>query len=484
MQALKQLLELPEAAIDRELCRRSLIDFVEAAWHLHHPRTEFLRSWHHDAICEHLEGVTAGEIQRLIINVPPGCTKSFIVSVYWPAWTWTHSPERQFLCASYSGELSTRDTRRSRTVLQSPWYQRRWGDVFSFSGDQNRKTRFDNDRAGFRIATSVGGSVTGERADVLILDDPHKTEEELSEARRATDLGWLDSTWSTRHNDERTSADVVVMQRLHEEDATGHLLEQWEDVVHLRLPMEYEPEAACVTDTGFGDPREEPGELLHPERFDRESVARLKRRLGSYGSAGQLQQDPAPTEGGILKKHWWRFHRFEMPEFDQLIQSWDMAFKGTDTSDYVVGQVWGRIGADKYLLDQVRRQMEFTDACRAVVRLTEKWPKATLKLVEDKANGPAVMSVLKQTVGGLVPYDPGERDKPARYRAVSPQIEAGNVYLPHPDISGYEWVEAFVEECARAPRGSHDDQADAMAQALDRLESASRSDEDAEFVMV
>lgn len=471
------LLSLPDAAIDRELCRRSLREFVRGAWEVLHPNTDLRWNWHHDLLCDRLERVTSGEIQQLIVNVPPGFTKSLTVSVFWPAWVWTRDPSRQFMAASYSGELSTRDTRRCRQVIKSDWYQRRWGDLFDFEGDEDRKTRFENDRAGFRIATSVGGSVTGERADVLILDDPHKTEEELSEARLSSDLGWLDSTWSTRHNDPRESADVVVMQRLHQEDATGHLLSQWDEVEHLCLPMEYEPDHPhhCPE-----DPRTEEGELLHPERFDRESVETLKRRLGSYGSSGQLQQRPSPAEGGIIKRGWWQFHRFDVPAFDQLIQSWDMAFKGKETSDYVVGQVWGRVGSDKFLLDQRREKLEFTDAIEAVLEMTRKWPKATAKYVEDKANGPAVMSALSGEVSGLIPYDPGERSKAARYRAVSPQIEAGDVHLPHPDE--FPWVEAFIEECARAPNGAHDDQADAMAQALDVLEAEVGADSDFAFV--
>jgi predicted phage terminase large subunit-like protein len=206
--------------------------------------------------------------------------------------------------------------------------------------------------------------------------------------------------------------------------------------------------------------------LLWPERFGQEEVEALKRTMGSYAAAGQLQQRPAPAAGGILKRHWWKFYREAPRPFSEVIQSWDCAFKDTRTSDFVVGQVWGRHGADKYLLDQVRGRMDCPATIQAVKRLSEKWPQTQAKLVEDKANGPAVIATLKHEIVGLIAVNP-EGGKEVRAHAVSPQIEAGNVYLPDPTIA--PWIGGFLDECAAFPNGAYDDQVDAMSQALVRL---------------
>jgi predicted phage terminase large subunit-like protein len=205
---------------------------------------------------------------------------------------------------------------------------------------------------------------------------------------------------------------------------------------------------------------------LWPERFGAEEIERLKRTLGSYAAAGQLQQRPSPAEGGVLKRHWWKFYREAPRSFDEVIQSWDCSFKDTNTADYVVGQVWGRKGADKYLLDQVRCRMDCPATIQAVRRLSEKWPQAKAKLVEDKANGSAVIAMLKHEVDGLIAVNP-EGGKESRVNAVTPQIEAGNVYLPEATLAS--WVGAFIDECAAFPHGAFDDQVDAMTQALVRL---------------
>jgi predicted phage terminase large subunit-like protein len=257
---------------------------------------------------------------------------------------------------------------------------------------------------------------------------------------------------------------VIVMQRVHENDLAGHVVQQG-GYEELKLPAEYEghKQLTCI---GWKDPRTESGELLWPERFGAEEIERLKRTLGSYAAAGQLQQRPSPAEGGVLKRHWWKFYREAPRPFSEVIQSWDCAFKDTRTSDFVVGQVWGRHGADKYLLDQVRGRMDCPATIQAVKRLSEKWPQAHAKLVEDKANGPAVIATLKHEIVGLIAVNP-EGGKEVRAHAVSPQIEAGNVYLPDATIA--PWIGGFIDECAAFPNGAYDDQVDAMSQALVRL---------------
>ena len=450
--------------VDQELAARGLREFVRQAWPVVEPATEFVSGWHLDAICEHLEAVTRGQIHRLLISVPPRHMKSLAVSVFWPCWEWITHPERRWLFCSYAAGLAIRDSVKCRRMVESPWYRRRWLDRFVLTSDQNEKSRFENDKAGYRIAIGVGGAATGEGGDRVVVDDPHNVREAESEIVRQSVLDWWDQVMSTRLNDPKRGAMVIVMQRVHENDLAGHVLQQG-GYEELKLPAEYEG-SQQVTSIGWRDPRTEPGELLWPERFGQEEVEALKRTMGSYAAAGQLQQRPAPAAGGILKRHWWKFYGEAPRPCSEVIQSWDCAFKDTRTSDFVVGQVWGRHGADKYLLDQVRGRMDCPATIQAVKRLSEKWPQTQAKLVEDKANGPAVIATLKHEIVGLIAVNP-EGGKEVRAHAVSPQIEAGNVYLPDPTIA--PWIGGFLDECAAFPNGAYDDQVDAMSQALVRL---------------
>jgi predicted phage terminase large subunit-like protein len=477
--------------IDSEFATRRLGEFVRQAWAVVEPSTPFVPGWHIDAIIEHLEAVTRGDIRQLLINVPPRHMKSLLVSVLWPAWEWTQHPERRWLYSSYAASLSIRDSVKCRTLIESRWYQRFWGDRYALASDQNTKTRFDNNRSGYRIATSVEGAATGEGGDRIVCDDPHNVQEAESDAIRKSTLDWFDVVMSTRVNDPRTAAKVVVMQRCHQRDLSGHLLAQggWE---HLRLPAEFE-EPKCVTSIDWTDPRTQPGELLWPERFGPKEIEDLKVSLGSYAAAGQLQQRPSPAGGGIFKRHWFRYWQprganlppvvVRLPDgtlqsipavdqprlVDEQIQSWDCAFKDLETSDYVVGQAWGRVGAIFLLGDQIRARMDCPATVKAVRELSQKWPQTYAKLIEDKANGSAVIQMLQYEIAGILPVNP-EGGKVARAAAISPLVEAGNVYLPHPDSA--PWVKDFIEECAAFPNGAHDDQVDAMTQALLRWRMA------------
>jgi predicted phage terminase large subunit-like protein len=473
------------AEIEQEQAKRSLREFVRQAWPIVEPATPFVPGWHIDAIIDHLESVSNGHIRNLLINVPPRHMKSLLVSVFWPAWEWIPWPERRWLYSSYAAQLSIRDSVKNRRLIDSDWYQERWADRFALTGDQNTKGTFENDRSGYRLSTSVGGAATGEGGDRIVCDDPHNVQEAESDSVRKGTIEWYDVVMSTRVNDPRSAAKVVVMQRCHQQDLSGHLLEQggWE---HLCLPAEYEGPGR-VTSIGFSDPRTEPGELLWAERFGPEELESLKRSLGSYAAAGQLQQRPSPAGGGIFKRHWFRYFQprganlppvavslpdgtqmsvaaIEAPfRVDESLQSWDCTFKDLDTSDYVVGQVWERLGPAYLLGDQVRVRMDCPATVKAVRELSAKWPQCLAKLIEDKANGSAVIQMLSTHIPGIIPVNP-EGGKIARAMAVSPLIEAGNVYLPHPLYA--PWVNDFIEECAAFPNGAHDDQVDAMTQAL------------------
>ena len=500
-------------------CVRNLRQFIRAGWHVLEPATPYHHGWHIDAISEHLEAVTDGSIRNLIINIPPRHMKSLCVSVFWPTWEWLTKPETRWIFASYSSYLSRRDNGKALQLIESPWFQERWGGTVKIRHDSSAKARFENTRTGYRFATSVQGSLTGEGGDRLCADDPHNVRGAESAAIRNATLEWWDKAMSSRGNNPQTVAKLVIMQRVHEADLTGHLLAQG-GYEHLCLPAEYDgqrrqtsistlpsyqPDQATTARhaslnateeprpfaaDGSYDPRTEEGDLLWPDHFGRPELDELKLRLGPYATAGQLQQAPAPAEGGFLKRVWWRYWQFpgqqlppvtvktedgyEMIEpvtlpaaFDDVAQSWDMAFKGGQNSSYVTGQVWAKRGASKYLLDQLRDQMDMPQTLAAVRALVAKWPRAFAKLVEDKANGPAVIAMLRQEISGMLPmtWPIDLNNKEGRVQAVVPQIHAGNVFLPHPQLAP-AITEGLINECASFPNGANNDQVDSLTQAL------------------
>jgi len=458
------------------------------AWPVLEPSTKFVDGIHIDAICAHLQAVTEGRIGHLIINVPPGHAKSLLTAAFWTAWAWIDHPESRWLFSSYREPLAVRDSLKCRRLIESDWYQRRWGNRFQLSEDQNQKQRFENDRTGYRIVVPMSAG-TGERGDYVVVDDPHSVDQAASDAERTAAVEWWNGSMSTRLNDPAKGHKVVIQQRLHEADLTGDLLVRG-GYEHLCLPAEFEPDRRCQTSIGWADPRSEAGELLWPQRIDRAALNTFQATLGSSRYAGQFQQRPAPEGGGMLKRHWWRYWQprgvnlppvpvrlpdgtieqrkaVELPtQFEQKIQSWDMAFKDTKNSDFVVGLVIAAKGADRYLLDQVRDRLDLPGTLLAVRRFSAQWPDAQLKLVEDKANGPAVIQSLRHEIGGLVEVNP-EGGKISRAAAASPQLESGNWYLPHPTLK--PWVEEFITECAMFPTGAHDDQVDAWSQGARRL---------------
>ncbi len=367
-----------------EQARRSFREFVEQAWHVLEPSTAFVPGMHVDAICDHLQAVTEGRIRDLIINVPPGHAKSLLTAVFWPAWVWIDKPQTRWVFSAYRADLAMRDSVKCRTLIESEWYQSRWGDRFGLRDDENQKQRWANDRTGYRVIASVGAG-TGERGDVVVIDDPTSVDQAESDTERKTANEWWTGTMSTRLNDLRTGHRVVIMQRLHEDDLTGNLEGRGYEL--LMLPQEFEPDRACVTSIGWRDPRTEPGELLWPVKNGAAEIARMKVDLGSYRYAGQYQQRPSPAGGGIFKRFWWRYwrprgtelppvavrlldgslqqvHAMELPaKFDEMLQSWDMAFKDLSTSDYVVGGVWGSGGADRFLTRPETRSAELPGHC-------------------------------------------------------------------------------------------------------------------------
>ncbi len=475
----------------RRAAIRSLSEFVRQAWPLIEPGIPLRWNWHIDAICQHLEAVTDGRIRHLLINIPPGHMKSLLVSVFWPAWVWIRWPEKRGIFSSYAHDLAVRDSLRCRDIIDSPWYQENFvrgewtvspeGELaveegWSLSEDQNRKDYFSNTKKGFRICTSVGGKGTGFRGDWIVVDDPLNASDAYSKAAREEAIRWWDQTMSSRLNDPAVGAKVIIMQRLHEEDLAGHVLRKG-GYDHLCLASEFEPKHAATTSIGWRDPRKEPGELLFPSFFTPAVLAQAKKDLGADAYAGQHGQRPAPPEGIIFKRSWWKRWRKPgdfVPEgtearllpaaFDDMLISVDAAFKDTDGSDNVAMGVWGRLGPDRFLIDQACRRMNFTETIHQLLDLINAYPKARTRLIEGKANGPAVISVLKKKVTGLIEIEP-EGGKEARAHAVSPDVEAGNVYVP----MHAPWVHEYLEELCAFPKAMHDDQVDQTTQALLRF---------------
>ena len=472
-----------EEDIDLELARKSLAEFCQQMWPVLEPGTPLAWGWMHDAICEHLEAVTAGEIRNLIINIPPRFLKSTIVSVMWPAWEWLSKPHLRYLTSSYDLNLATRDARRTRDVMLSPRYQamitdpvtgaRKW----AFKSDQNVKTYYENDHAGTRICTAPSAAGTGHGGDRVMVDDPHNVKKAESDEQRQQVADWWGKTMSSRRNDMNKSARIIVMQRLHETDLTGVCLEKG-GYDHLCLPVMYEPDHPHKSKTNlhFVDPREDEGELLMEERFNADNVDEQQVELGTYGFVGQYLQRPAPADGVILKKPWFRRYEFVPVEWDLLISSWDVAFKGKNDQDeaekvknrsWVVGQVWCAVGANAYLLDEVRGRWDILETIAAMKRIREKWPKATAHLMENKANGPAIVTMVRDKIPGVIEVEP-DGSKVQRCQAVSPVYEAGNIWVPEERVAIFD-VEDHVQELITFPFGKADDRVDCATQAVNHL---------------
>lgn len=473
---LSSLLDL--AAIERALVTKcGLSEFVRLAWHVVAPGIAFVPGWHIDEVCAHLEAVSDGKIKRLIINIPPGMSKSLVVSVLWPAWDWTRHPTRKWMVATFDARNMSRDALKCRELVDSPWYRARWGgDVSIYDGDEKQRTMglYHTVQGGLRFSTTTRGGALGQHAHIQIVDDPTKVDDIRGggeQARAALDrtADWWRQTMASRKADPKSFARVIVMQRLAEGDLSDVCGKEGYEV--LRLPMRFEADNPCRTSVG-GDRRTKDGELLCPARFDETTVAETEREMGSMTAAAQLQQRPAPAAGAVFKRSWLAHEYSELPANLTLVQSWDCAFKGTDTADYVVGQVWGVQGGVFYLVDQVRAKMTFPETLAAVRALSAKWPKARAKYVEDKANGTAVIATLRDEIAGIIEVDP-DGGKEARANAVAPYFEAGNVRVPCAVVA--PWLHDWREEMAQFPRGRHDDQVDATTQALTKL-SANAAD--------
>lgn len=462
----KPMLTIEDALeAERELCRRSFAYFIRRAWP-HIIPDDLQWNWHIDAIAEHLEAVARGELTRLLINVPPGTSKSTIVGVMYPAWLWGPGgrPGNRYIGASHEQGLAVRDNRQTRELVNSAWYQRLW--PLALTSDQNEKLYFENEKRGFRQACAIA-SMTGRRGHIIGIDDPLSPEKAHSETHRETAIRVLSETIPTRLNDPSKSAIVLIMQRLHEMDPSGYVLSEGLGYEHLCIPMEFEPERRCVTSLGWQDPRTKDGELLDAKRFPPEVIERDKKAMGAYGWAGQMQQRPAPAGGGVFKDEWWTYGDKPPPIAHRKIYV-DTAQKTKEANDFTVFQCWGRSQDGRaVLLDMVRGKWE---APELLERGRAFWRKHTATQgqgslrsmnVEDKVSGTGLIQTLKREGIPVVAIQ-RSTDKLTRAYDAAPFVESGNVLLmrecPH--------LADFLAEASAFPNGSHDDTLDPMMDAV------------------
>ena len=459
-------------ALDR--CRNHLLAFACIT------KPDFEPNWHHRILCKYLDRFARGEIKRLMVTMPPRHGKSELVSRRLPAFVLGRDPDDSVIATSYSADLASRMNRDVQRVIDDPIYQEIFPKTKLFSSNvrsvakgtwlrNNDIFEIVNHRGVYRSA-GVGGGITGMGAKTLIIDDPIKNQEEaLSKNQRDKLWEWYASTLYTRL--EKDGRILVTLTRWHEDDLGGKLLKNMaaDDQADQWTIVDFP--AIKENNDNPEDPRKI-GESLWPNKYPVETLNKIRSSVGSRVWEALYQQRPTADTGNIIKRHWFKFYkRKDLPKLDEASQFWDLTFKEGVSTDYVVGAVFGRAGANKYLLDLVRDRLDFPKTIQAFLNLTAKWPQAKLKVIEDKANGPALIASLKSKVTGIVPFDP-KTSKEARLHAVSPDIEAGNVWLPDP--SEAPWVHGFIEEVCAFPNGAHDDQVDVLTMALMRLSGSGR----------
>ncbi len=450
--------------VEKEACRRSLATFAKQAWHILEPATPLKWGWALDAICLHLQSVTDGTFNKLLMNVPPGTMKSLLTGVIWPAWEWgpRAMPFMRHLGTAHKQDLAVRDALKCRRLIQSDWYQQRW--PVQLVSDQNAKTKFENNSTGF-VEAMAFTSMTGSRGDRVKLDDPLSADDANSEAALRSAVLTFTEALPTRVNNEK-SAIVVIMQRLHERDTSGVILDRKLGYVHLCLPMRFESDRRCVTPI-FTDPRTEEGELLFADRFSEQQVSELERTMGGYASAGQLQQRPSPRGGGMFKKEWFEVVN-AAPAGCRWARGWDLAGTKSDTAAYTAGVLMGRDSDGLFYIKNVTRDRVDPVGVKKMLVNTASQDGRDVPGSIPQDPGSAGKSWGQELIRALAGYvytmSPETGDKATRALPLAAQAEAGNVKL----VAG-SWNRDFLEEISMFPVGKYKDQTDAASRAFDML---------------
>ncbi len=470
------------AGLEQSVYRESLHEYVKDAWE-HIESAPFVDNWHIGALCEHLQAVTRGEIQDLLINIPPGCSKSLLTCVFWPTWEWSIDPSIRWFFSSYDQQLATRDSVKCRTLVSSPWYQRLWPGKVTIKRDQDQKTYYDTIDGGYRLATAVGGHGTGEHPDRIIVDDPHNVRKAESEAERQNVIDWWDLTMPSRGL-SRGARRVVIMQRLHHRDLSGHILSRG-GFVHICLPMRYERDRMPTTVLGWNDPRTEEGELLAKVQFPEDKVARLEKPLGAYGTAGQLQQRPQPRSGGLFKPQWFNRRERAAPREAVRIRYWDRAAT-QDGGCYTAGVLLSRSPEDTlYVEDVVHGQWEPNERNDRIVATAKQdrlryGPRHEPIVYVEAEGGSTGKESFQRLAGRLAGYrvreDRPTGSKDTRAEPWADQLAAGNVVIcdnggnPTWDVDGYIQEHLLFQRDAQVKRlGKYKDQVDASSGACNLI---------------
>jgi predicted phage terminase large subunit-like protein len=457
------LLPALEAQDYRLLLQDDFHSFLHRSFSELNPRTPFLDNWHIAVLAAKLDAVRLGKTKRLIVNLPPRHLKSHAASIAFPAWLLGHDPSAQILCVSYGQELSDKLSRDCRALMTSRFYEQLFAT--RLSPMRSAVEEFATTAHGFRLATSVGGVVTGRGGDVIIIDDPLKPEEAVSDIFRKRLNDWYDNTLYSRLNDRRKGAIVIIMQRLHEDDLVGHVLEQ-EDWDVVRFPAIAPTDESHIIETcsGVRTFGRKAGEALHEAREPPGEIERIRRALGSYNFAGQYLQEPAPPGGGMVRREWFQFYDDPPWPLYQVVQSWDTANKVSELADYSVCTTWGVKKRNYYLLNVFRQKLNYPELKRAVVAQA-KALGATSVLIEDRASGTQLIQELRNDSGCSVMQVTPLGDKIMRLNAQTAKIENGRVHLPR----SAPWLETYMQEILTFPRCRYDDQVDSTSQALEWL---------------
>ncbi len=447
------------------ILRSDFYSFIRAIFPIVSSNDAFAPNWHIEAIAYQLTRVLKGEIKRLIITVPPRSLKSICASVAFPAFILGHDPQRKIICVSYSEGLARKHANDCRAVMRSDMYSRVFAKT-RISPRKDTELEFACTLGGYRLATSVGGTLTGRGGNFIIIDDPMKPQDAVSEAARETTKQWYSNTLLTRLDNKVADAIVVVMQRLHQDDLVGYLLEQggW---VHLNLPAIAESEHRIALRPTRSHLRR-PGELLHPEREPLAVLDEFKKSMGSLDFAAQYQQEPVADGGNLIKWDWFGF--YDAPPApqpgDRIIVSWDTAMSGKELASYSACVVLLVRGETAYVLDVVRERLEYPALKRKIIELHRRWRRASNNyalLIENKGSGMSLIQDLSQENIHAVRVDP-EGDKVIRMNQQTARIEAGSVSLPR----RAPWLDEFRRELMAFPAGRYADQVDAFSQALKR----------------
>lgn len=461
-------------ATEAELGRRSFARYMRLAWN-QIEANELIWGWHMDAMAEFCTGLFMGHFRNGLINIPPGLTKSLTVSTLFPAWVWIQDPTQRFIAATYAQDLSEKNAKLHRDLVMTDWHRARWPHV-EISKDSTKRVKFfENTSKGWRFSSSVGGQMTGRHGDYLIFDDLVKAQDadgrnviDPVAIQKANDF-WFKTMHTRRSNPTRTRK-LGIMQRLHFEDTAQKCIDSGEYEL-LMLPMEFIPESRCVVQLPgitIQDPRTERGELLAPDRFPREVVEEDKRALGSLTFEAQMQQNPAPSEGNIFKKAWIRRWK-ELPSGMRKIIVVDCSFKDDRQSDFVAIQCWGVRNPNYYLVDQIYGRFNVLKTCEKISEMRARHKTALGSYIEDKANGPAVIQIMRGPVAGINPWpEKGSgmagMSKVSRAEAIAAVFESGNVFLP--EDARAPWVGEYITELCRFPLVKNDDRTDATTMAL------------------